>query len=409
MLSKLALSSISVICFLVFAYVAIPTVVSAQVMINEVLADPQASSDKSEWLELYNYSDVTVDLTGWDIDGKVLASSSQLNLAAGQFLIVTKDIDAFTIEFGTLPNLVSLDFSFANTGDSIKLSNQGQEIDHFDYSSTTPNKSWERRAHDCTLVDLNAEGNSLNQLNPKQNSACSILPVESPPITTSMALQISELFPAPNTSVGETEWLELYNYGDSAINLQGWKLADGTKSMTLTAISISAHSYSLISDLKISLNNDGEEIALSAPDGQVVDRFKYASTAKQQSQIRLLEGTKYEAEIKPTLTPTPNALNVYTPEPPKVEPAPRPKPVSISTDDTAKSDISVILPTKENQWMLPSTEIITQQTPDNPETSQVIFRLKLSKLVLGLGLVISIGYAWRTKLTAEYIKWWKSG
>ncbi len=85
-----------------FCYTALLTVeVSAQVMINEVMARPV---NGSEWVELYNRSSDAVHLSGWTLSD--LRTTGQFKAGAvidgGGYVIVAEDADAIGLQF---PNL----------------------------------------------------------------------------------------------------------------------------------------------------------------------------------------------------------------------------------------------------------------------------------------------------------------
>jgi hypothetical protein len=72
--------------------------VSAQVVINEVMARP---ADESEWVELYNRSPDAVHLSGWTLSD--LRTTGQFEAGAiidgGGYVIVTEDADAIGLQF----------------------------------------------------------------------------------------------------------------------------------------------------------------------------------------------------------------------------------------------------------------------------------------------------------------------
>lgn len=97
------------------------------------------------------------------------------------------------------------------------------------------------------------------------------------------SLRINEVYPSPNT--GENEWLEIYNFGNESIILSEWKLSDLTTTQNLEGLTISAKSYLIIesTNLKITLNNSGDEITLKNPAGSIIDVVIYPSIAKGKS------------------------------------------------------------------------------------------------------------------------------
>lgn len=94
-------------------------------------------------------------------------------------------------------------------------------------------------------------------------------------------IKINEIFPSPS-DVADNEFIELYNKGESAVNLYGWQLDDiknGGSHPFLISDSYSIAAKGFLSffkkDTKISLNNDGDTIRLINPFGQETDIKSY--------------------------------------------------------------------------------------------------------------------------------------
>ncbi len=107
----------------------------------------------------------------------------------------------------------------------------------------------------------------------------------------------TEIFadPSPRVELPEVEYLEVYNRGDKAFNLAGWKLTDGTSVATLPAYTLKPNSYLLLmasSSVTVynttenilelssfpSLNNTGDKIVLKYKDGITIDSINYSDT-----------------------------------------------------------------------------------------------------------------------------------
>lgn len=127
------------------------------VVINEVAWAGSVDSSGDEWIELYNPSNVDVDLTGWSIvdDG---ASVYDLNgtIAAGDFFLIEDSEDAVSNMQADLVVGISL----ANTGDSLVLKdNLGNTIDTVNgdggawYEGDSSSKASMERLDPNVLVD----------------------------------------------------------------------------------------------------------------------------------------------------------------------------------------------------------------------------------------------------------------
>lgn len=108
-----------------------------------------------------------------------------------------------------------------------------------------------------------------------------------PDVPVVRSLIFTEVYPSPDTSSGEREWLEIYNYGDNNANLTGWYLRDASnKVMLLPEWEIQPGQYLVIVVDTVSLNNSGDTIELIDTNDQVIDRVEYPSLKKQQDWSR---------------------------------------------------------------------------------------------------------------------------
>lgn len=109
---------------------------------------------------------------------------------------------------------------------------------------------------------------------------------------------ISELMPDPTPVVGlpANEWIELKNNSTVPVNLQGWRLLDvAGQSGPLPAFTIQPDSFLIVCGTSAltamssfgntvavtsfpSLDNDGEWIAVKAPDGRIIHAIQYSNT-----------------------------------------------------------------------------------------------------------------------------------
>jgi hypothetical protein len=164
-------------------------------------------------------------------------------------------------------------------------------------------------------------------LTPTPGTTITPSPTPTPVPTTTFdnykEIRINEVYPSPDT--GENEWLELYNFGSQNIDLTNWKLTDLSTSQSLTGMTINSKSYLVIeaSNLKITLNNAGDEITLKNPAGNIVDSLNYPSIAKSKSYAEIdgvfaivdipTKGTINSNETVPT--PIPTLTNTPSPTP----------------------------------------------------------------------------------------------
>lgn len=122
--------SILVIFAAFFAF----TAAADEVVINEIHYEPAEPAELSEFVELYNVGNRTVDLAGWSLANAVdFTFPAGTQLAADSYLLVARDPDGFRSAFGGEalgPWAGKLD----NDGETLELLNAlGQRVDRVDY------------------------------------------------------------------------------------------------------------------------------------------------------------------------------------------------------------------------------------------------------------------------------------
>lgn len=125
----------------------IPSTVTAQITISEIMYDVEGTDADREWIELYNGGSTETDITGWKVnDGSnhVLneagknGSKGSLIIAAGGYLILAADAAVFTGAYPSIPNVSDTVLSLNNTGDTISLVNaEGATVDSVSYAKET--------------------------------------------------------------------------------------------------------------------------------------------------------------------------------------------------------------------------------------------------------------------------------
>ncbi|GAA5529284.1 hypothetical protein Hgul01_03090 [Herpetosiphon gulosus] len=278
-----------------------------QVVLNEFLAIP---SSGSEFVELYNPTTTIIDLSGWAVDDIEGGSSPKILptptlLAPNDWLVVS------------LSNVLN------NSGDQVRLLDPtGQIIDQHSYTSASQGLSWSRMpdgtgswqaATTPTPASANSQttptsiptntattvppstSTATNQPSPTPTPATQTatpisVPTQTPTATPNPTqIRINELMAAPSSG---KEWVELYNAGDQAIDLQGWQLDDavaGANPILLEMI-IQPTSWLVISMTNV-YNNSADDVRLFDSTGQLIDAFSYNTTISNRTWARIPDGT----------------------------------------------------------------------------------------------------------------------
>jgi hypothetical protein len=130
----------------------------------------------------------------------------------------------------------------------------------------------------------------------------------------STAVVVNEFLPNPTGTDTNNEFIELFNTGDTVVDLSGWQLddMDGGSSVYVfpAGTTIAAHGFLVTfnNTSHITLNNDGDTARLVSPDGAVKSSHVYTTSLNEGVSVnRLADGTYVLST-----TVTPNAANVIT-------------------------------------------------------------------------------------------------
>ncbi len=179
-------------------------------------------------------------------------------------------------------------------------------------------------------------------------------------VTPSYAsIRLNEIYPAPPS--GESEWIELYNDGNTAINVTGYTLTDLVNNqIAFPAATLEPLSYLIVNSSNI-LNNGGDTIILKDNEGLILDLTSYTesfnsskSYAKCQSTnswvtTSLITKSQSNEGICPPVTPSfPTATPEATPTPyPTAITTPTPSPTltpPISASPTPALPTPTVIP-----------------------------------------------------------------
>ena len=134
----------------------------AQIVITEIMYNPPESGvDSLEYIELYNNSAGTVDLSNWTFtQGVTHTFATGTTLAPGAYLVLAVSDTAFLNVFGFLPIQWTAG-ALTNAGEDIELvDNNANVIDYVDYKNAAP---WPTGA--------NGQGNSLVLCDPNTDNS----------------------------------------------------------------------------------------------------------------------------------------------------------------------------------------------------------------------------------------------
>ena len=140
-----------------------------RIVINEINYNAAEEFDPGDWIELYNNSDQTIDLSNWyysdsDPDHQFFLPAGTM-LEPGDYLVLVENASAFSALFPDVENyLGDTDFGLSGSGEFMKLVNSIDEIeDSLTYDDNAP---WptepDGNGPTLELVDANSD-NSLGE------------------------------------------------------------------------------------------------------------------------------------------------------------------------------------------------------------------------------------------------------
>lgn len=338
------------------------------VLITEFMAG-SGSSAGSEFVELYNQSDASVDVTGWKIQYQTAANNPvsdswstratlEGSIMARSFLLAAST--NYETEQG-----ITADASWSSTlpydGGKIRIiTDSDQLVDSVSYGTAVGTEgspapvlssgySLKRHVNaDAQFIDENenstdfelsdspyAQGGGVEEVAPPEESVdlCNNLTGEQaeipegyesdgaggcmqivtpPEELEDRTLTITELFPNPLENEDNNEFIEIYNPQDEPIGLDGYIIYTGNsynREYVFTGnLEIGAKEYLAFysSEINITLANSGSRAKLVAPAGNLVSETESYTNSKDEMSWSLFEdGWKFSEKS------TPDAENEY--------------------------------------------------------------------------------------------------
>ena len=165
-----------------------PFILNAQIIITEVMYNPDGTDSGREWVEIYNSGSESLDISDYkllenNVNHKLSAhdpsDAGNLLIGAGEYAIIADNSTKFLADYTEKGLLIDSAFSLKNTGEEVSIVNPTEEIiDSFSY-----------------LPELGADGtgNSLQLINLSGNSTQNDwIPAEPTPFVSNKTEAVDE-------------------------------------------------------------------------------------------------------------------------------------------------------------------------------------------------------------------------
>jgi hypothetical protein len=313
---------------------AFPSLYINEVQPENLTGPTDNNGEKDPWLELYNPGTNAISLSGYyladnytNLTGWTFPADAQIG--AGQYLLVWLDGQPEQ----TTGSELHAGFRIAAVKGTVAMSRMqsGHPVvfDYVNYKNVAAGRSY-------GLYPNGIPGNHEAFYYPTPGSANNFAyPQVNVVINEWMAGNTHTVLDVGNNSWAD--WFELYNAGDTAVDLTGYGLtdtaADPAQFIIPMGYKIQPHGYLLVwadddtslntnssADLHVSfkLGIHGEYIGLFAPNQQVVDSVSFGEQTNDVSQGRWPDGNTNSLYFM--ASPTPRGANVIVNQPVNVAP-----------------------------------------------------------------------------------------
>lgn len=111
-------------------------------VISEINYVSSAEQDTKDWIEFYNNSSATIDISGWRVEdegGGVFTMPAGTTVTPRDFLVVCRDLTSFTQFHSASVSIGDMTFGLSSTGDCVRLfDDEDAMVDEVCYTAVAP-------------------------------------------------------------------------------------------------------------------------------------------------------------------------------------------------------------------------------------------------------------------------------
>ncbi len=275
-----------------------------KLLISELMPNPEGPDD-DEWIELYNQSNLPVDLTGLilvDASNKKYILSTDdfasLIIPAKEFFLVPRAISKISLN-NTPPETIKITLpnnELITTVTYTEAVQEGWSLIFYDneyYWTTTPTPGYANNLNQPRQDTTTTNQPKNSSTNDETETIIANLNQDCQPAKNDQLI-LNELLPSPQGDDRLLEFIEIKNASHQPANLCGWSISDPTRQHFFpTEIVIPPLSFYLIepANSRLSLNNQGDQISLYGADDELVDFTSYGKAGVDWSWSRFTDNS----------------------------------------------------------------------------------------------------------------------
>lgn len=197
--------------------------------ISEFMYHADTSAQSNDWVELYNYGNAAVNISGWKLKDENIDNTFTIPggtvIEPGAYLVIAESLDTFQMIYPDVTNVIgSMDFGLNNKADAVRLldasNNPIVEINYFD-SLPWPGAA-DGMGPSLQIADFDAGSDDPANWFAgciKGTPGSAYVPCDYPVIVSEINYNSPSYF-----LVGD--WIELYNRSGNSVDLSGWEFHD---------------------------------------------------------------------------------------------------------------------------------------------------------------------------------------
>ena len=232
-----------------------PSVQPGDIVITEIMNNPDGSDGDKEWFEVFNTTGSGIDLDGWvisDLDGESHTIGGTLTVPPSGYAVIGANTSSSAnagapVDYGYGGSII-----LANTGDEVVLTAPGGVVvDEVIYDDALgwPDAAAHSKSLDagltssldndtasnwCDVPDTATYGSEANFGTPgAANPAC--------PTSTAVVpgdVVVTEIMADPTGADANLEWFEVLNVSGKSVDLSGWTITDQSSDSHTVASSV---------------------------------------------------------------------------------------------------------------------------------------------------------------------------